>query len=329
MSGVLTRRCALLLLLLFIKLDNDGAYSMEVQSAAEMGPDPEETPLDELQDILDELEMEESSLDLYYHQKKYKELDSQGQCTNKNTQCHAWSCRDECHKNPAYMRPKCTWSCGACGPLRSCVDKNKNCDAWMKRGECTKNPNYMLPNCCWSCMACPTGTCKDRHPHCAYWACIGECEKNPRYMLINCRGSCNVCRQNGNNNPVKAGENCPEPQAKVPKPTCHQKVDVMVLMDGSASVQRRNFPDVKNFVLTLAAGFDFGANGARVGVYQYAIGVQKEIGLNQFNNRQDLLDGIKGITFMEGMGTLTGAALTKIQQDFTTANGARPGVKKI
>ncbi|XP_019618896.1 PREDICTED: vitrin-like [Branchiostoma belcheri] len=70
------------------------------------------------------------------------------------------------------------------------------------------------------------------------------------------------------------------------EPTCDEKVDIMVLMDGSASVGRRNFPDVRNFVLSLAAGFRIGAGAAQLGVYQYAIRVQKEIGLNQFNNRE-------------------------------------------
>ncbi|XP_078674902.1 matrilin-1-like [Branchiostoma floridae x Branchiostoma belcheri] len=113
------------------------------------------------------------------------------------------------------------------------------------------------------------------------------------------------------------------------EPTCDEKVDIMVLMDGSASVGRRNFPDVRNFVLSLAAGFRIGAGAAQLGVYQYAIRVQKEIGLNQFNNREDLLDGIKKITFLNGMGTLTGRALTQVHQDFTTANGARAGVQKV
>ncbi|CAH1264182.1 COL6A3 [Branchiostoma lanceolatum] len=287
MSTFPARSCSVLLIIFFIKLGSDGVSSMETYQAGEMGPDVEQTPLDKLEEDvisdlkteLDELEMEASSL--YNMQKKYQELDSQGQCTNKHQSCIAWSCRDECHKNPAYMRRQCTWSCGACGPQHSCVDKKKDCDYWMKRGECYKNPA--------SCMACSKGSCKDRHHHCSYWACIGECQRNPRYMLINCRDSCNVCHKD-NNKPVVAGQNCPQPQIKVPQPTCNEKVDIIVLMDGSASVMARNFPDVRNFVLSLAGGFTMPA--AQMGVYQYAHNVQREIGLNQFKTREDLLEGI-------------------------------------
>ncbi|XP_035695727.1 uncharacterized protein LOC118429352 [Branchiostoma floridae] len=115
----------------------------------------------------------------------------------------------------------------------------------------------------------------------------------------------------------------------IPEPTCHSKADIHVLVDGSKSVKTRNFPAVRQFILKLAAGFEIGPNKARIGVYQFAKDMQTEFKMNQYNNRQALLDAIKKIEYMNEFHTKTGQSLKAVYDEFTRANGARDGVEKI
>ncbi|XP_035695740.1 uncharacterized protein LOC118429367 [Branchiostoma floridae] len=115
----------------------------------------------------------------------------------------------------------------------------------------------------------------------------------------------------------------------IPPPTCHSKADIHVLVDGSKSVKTRNFPAVRQFILKLAAGFEIGPNKARIGVYQFAKDMQTEFKMNQYNNREALLDAIKKIEYMNEFHTKTGQSLEAVYDEFTQANGARDGVEKI
>ncbi|XP_019639652.1 PREDICTED: IgGFc-binding protein-like [Branchiostoma belcheri] len=67
-----------------------------------------------------------------------------------------------------------------------------------------------------------------------------------------------------------------------------------VPVDGSKSVQQRNFPSVRQFILKLAAGFEIGPSKARIGVYQFAKDIQTEFKMNQYNSRA-VLDGSKSV----------------------------------
>ncbi|XP_035695746.1 uncharacterized protein LOC118429374 [Branchiostoma floridae] len=115
----------------------------------------------------------------------------------------------------------------------------------------------------------------------------------------------------------------------IPAPTCRSKADIHVLVDGSKSVKTRNFPAVRQFILKLAAGFEIGPNKARFGVYQFAKDMQTEFKMNQYNNREALLDAIKKIEYMNQYQTKTGQSLKAVYEEFTKANGARDGVEKI
>ncbi|XP_019614795.1 PREDICTED: IgGFc-binding protein-like [Branchiostoma belcheri] len=115
----------------------------------------------------------------------------------------------------------------------------------------------------------------------------------------------------------------------VPEPTCHSKADIHVLVDGSKSVQQRNFPSVRQFILKLAAGFEIGPGKARIGVYQFAKDMQTEFKMNQYNNRAALLGAIRKIEYMNKLWTRTGQSLKAVYNEFTKANGARDDAEKI
>ncbi|KAI8512191.1 hypothetical protein Bbelb_088300 [Branchiostoma belcheri] len=113
------------------------------------------------------------------------------------------------------------------------------------------------------------------------------------------------------------------------QPTCHSKADIHVLVDGSKSVQQRNFPSVRQFILKLAAGFEIGPGKARIGVYQFAKDMQTEFKMNQYNNRAALLGAIRKIEYMNKLWTRTGQSLKAVYNEFTKANGARDDAEKI
>ncbi|KAI1732416.1 shK domain-like domain-containing protein [Ditylenchus destructor] len=85
-------------------------------------------------------------------------------CFNYNRLCQFWSDLGECEKNPFWMRPHCSKSCGSCGETLGDVFAPKD-----KPG------------------------CVNDHILCPFWSFIGECGRNPRWMLVNCKASCQVC----------------------------------------------------------------------------------------------------------------------------------------
>jgi len=77
-----------------------------------------------------------------------------GECRDEAAWCEDWAKRGECEKNPAYMLPRCTVSCGACGPQGACKDMGEFCGDWGLKGECEKNPGYMHRFCGLTCGSC-------------------------------------------------------------------------------------------------------------------------------------------------------------------------------
>ncbi|CAH1241297.1 COL6A3 [Branchiostoma lanceolatum] len=106
-------------------------------------------------------------------------------------------------------------------------------------------------------------------------------------------------------------------------------LDILFLLDGSGSVGPANFDLMKDFTRTLARNFDIAANLTQIGVVQYSDTVNREFGLGDFHNRQDVLNAINAISYQAG-GTLTGAAIDFVRQtSFTTADGDRPDVPNM
>ncbi|XP_078580606.1 uncharacterized protein LOC144864418 isoform X3 [Branchiostoma floridae x Branchiostoma japonicum] len=106
-------------------------------------------------------------------------------------------------------------------------------------------------------------------------------------------------------------------------------LDIVFLLDGSGSVGSANFDLVKDFTRTLARNFDIAANMTQIGVVQYSDTVNREFGLGDFHNRQDVLNAISAVSYQQG-GTLTGAAIDFVRQtSFTTGDGDRPDVPNM
>ncbi|XP_078660839.1 uncharacterized protein LOC144905190 isoform X3 [Branchiostoma floridae x Branchiostoma belcheri] len=111
-----------------------------------------------------------------------------------------------------------------------------------------------------------------------------------------------------------------------PAPECTQfgGVDLVFLLDGSASVGAANFELVKDFTQQTAAKFDISADRTRVAVAQYSSTPQVEFNLNSNSDVDTLSNAIEQITYMNGDSTFTGFAIEFVRQSaFSSFNGAR------
>nr|XP_017202216.1 collagen alpha-5(VI) chain [Oryctolagus cuniculus] len=106
------------------------------------------------------------------------------------------------------------------------------------------------------------------------------------------------------------------------------KADIMFLVDGSSSIGYANFEKMKNFMQTLLAKIQIGADKTQIGVAQFSDYNKEEFPLNKYFTQKEISDAIDRMLLITG-NTLTGSALKFIDTYFTQSKGARHGVKKF
>ncbi|XP_049446985.1 collagen alpha-1(XII) chain isoform X1 [Epinephelus fuscoguttatus] len=120
----------------------------------------------------------------------------------------------------------------------------------------------------------------------------------------------------------------PEPSDSV-KCSYSAVADVVFLVDGSSSVSRPNFKNIRNFISAVAGAFQIGEDKTRVGVVQYSSDPRTEFNLKKHLTQQALLRAI-GSLQVKGGDTMTGDALDYLLKNtFTEAAGAREGFPKV
>ncbi|XP_071136869.1 matrilin-3-like [Mytilus edulis] len=116
--------------------------------------------------------------------------------------------------------------------------------------------------------------------------------------------------------------------------TVHQRhgcvndpADIVFLVDRSGSVKIQNFRRGLNFIKDFAKHYTIGHNNVQIGVVTFANTVRKEIGLNQYSNRQALNTAMDRIQYDDVHGTHTSTALQYIlDHSFNNKSGERPNV---
>ncbi|KAL2084689.1 hypothetical protein ACEWY4_020207 [Coilia grayii] len=107
--------------------------------------------------------------------------------------------------------------------------------------------------------------------------------------------------------------------------------DIVFLVDGSWSIGKENFQQIRDFLSTLVNGFSVGPDQVRIGLVQYSSDPRTEFLLNTYQDKQDILTYIRKLPY-KGGGTMTGAGLDFIlNEHFTEQAGsrARQGVPQI
>lgn len=119
------------------------------------------------------------------------------------------------------------------------------------------------------------------------------------------------------------------PQTGVRKPLRCQSdaaADILFLVDGSWSIGRTNFRRVRDFLEGLTAPFHIGPQHVQIGLTQYSSEPRTEWQLNNFTQKEEVLEAVRNFRY-KGGNTFTGSALLHVmEQSMTPAAGARPQV---
>ncbi|KYO44719.1 hypothetical protein Y1Q_0016835 [Alligator mississippiensis] len=132
----------------------------------------------------------------------------------------------------------------------------------------------------------------------------------------------------------------PPPETKVTVPSvesgvtraglCHKPMDVMFLLDGSASVGVSEFEEMKSFIKAFIRKSDISDTTTHIAVLQCAGENTQEISWNMPQEDKKLLDMVDSIQQREKGPTRLGRAIDyAVQHAMTEANGGRPTAVKI
>uniref|UniRef100_A0A8D2AU74 von Willebrand factor A domain containing 2 n=1 Tax=Sciurus vulgaris TaxID=55149 RepID=A0A8D2AU74_SCIVU len=124
----------------------------------------------------------------------------------------------------------------------------------------------------------------------------------------------------------------PELQGKLcsrPLPGCQaQSLDLVFLLDASASVGPENFTQMQSFVRSCALQFDVNPDVTQVGLVVYGSQVQTAFGLDAHLTRAAVLRAVSQAPYLGGVGSAGTALLHIHDKVMTVQRGARPGVPK-
>lgn len=99
--------------------------------------------------------------------------------------------------------------------------------------------------------------------------------------------------------------------------------DLVFLVDGSWSIGRENFEQIRLFLSSLVNSFDVGPDHVRVGLVQFSNEPRTEFFLNSFKTKAKILESIHKLPYLGG-GTNTGLGLDfLLTEHFTAAAGSR------
>uniref|UniRef100_A0A2K5RMZ7 Collagen alpha-1(VII) chain n=1 Tax=Cebus imitator TaxID=2715852 RepID=A0A2K5RMZ7_CEBIM len=106
--------------------------------------------------------------------------------------------------------------------------------------------------------------------------------------------------------------------------------DIVFLLDGSSSIGRSNFREVRSFLEGLVLPFSgaAGAQGVRFATVQYSDDPRTEFGLDALGSGGDVIRAIRELSY-KGGNTRTGAAILHVTDRVFLPQLARPGVPKV
>ncbi|XP_029399663.1 collagen alpha-5(VI) chain isoform X2 [Mus pahari] len=106
------------------------------------------------------------------------------------------------------------------------------------------------------------------------------------------------------------------------------KADIMFLVDSSGSIGPTNFETMKTFMKNLVGKIQIGADRSQVGVVQFSDYNREEFQLNKYSTHKEIYAAIDRMSPIN-QNTLTGGALTFVNEYFDLSKGGRPQVRKF
>ncbi|XP_050003572.1 von Willebrand factor A domain-containing protein 2 [Alexandromys fortis] len=114
-----------------------------------------------------------------------------------------------------------------------------------------------------------------------------------------------------------------------PRPGCQaQSLDLVFLLDASASVGPENFAQMQAFIRKCTLHFDVNPDVTQVGLVVYGSQVQTAFGLDTHSTRAAVLRVMSQAPYLGGVGSAGTALLHINDKVMTIQRGARPGVPK-
>ena len=91
----------------------------------------------------------------------------------------------------------------------------------------------------------------------------------------------------------------------------HQQRDILLLVDGSTSVKKKNFKKVKRFLQKLVQELNVGTNTNRVALIQFSekVKTKTEFGFDRYYEPRKISLAISKMAYHSGQRTMTGNAL--------------------
>ncbi|XP_069108778.1 collagen alpha-3(VI) chain-like isoform X2 [Argopecten irradians] len=113
-------------------------------------------------------------------------------------------------------------------------------------------------------------------------------------------------------------------------PGCYiRQADIVFLLDSSNSEGAANFEKQKDFVSTFANSLTIGPDDIQMSVVTFESDIHNQFNLDTYENKTDLLNAIKNISFIAG-NTLTEKALNFVRTvSFSNSSGDRENVDNI
>ena len=109
---------------------------------------------------------------------------------------------------------------------------------------------------------------------------------------------------------------------------CPLLADVMLVVDGSQTVMPENFVTLIRFVVTVTRQFLISPEATHVGLIQFSVPIDLEIGLGTITNGRALEMNITNIMYQSGGDTNTGPAIQQATNELLNSPQAR-NVSKI
>ncbi|KAM9353570.1 collagen alpha-6(VI) chain-like [Symphorus nematophorus] len=107
------------------------------------------------------------------------------------------------------------------------------------------------------------------------------------------------------------------------EPVCKDKSDVFFLLDGSSSIKSGNFQMMKSFTTDLVKSFEVHEERMHVGLAQFSNHCKKELELHDYFRRDEVIEHIRRVNYIDRDATFIGTALAEIKGYFNMSELSR------
>ena len=110
--------------------------------------------------------------------------------------------------------------------------------------------------------------------------------------------------------------------------SCVAKLDLMFVLDGSASITAAGYASEQKFVASLIDFFEIGPEATQVGMISYSQPTRLDFDFKQWNSTESLQKAILSATYQNGQGTYTHNAMNLASAQFESV-GSRIGTDHV